>query len=146
MDANTDGTLGAQRLPGLEGDLRREGSALLFPSERLPLDHQGASRRNPSSVHLHGVPQLLSMAARPNRRRFHCEQEMSNWEKWSVVRVARVLDKNSAKIVSREIFSGHTRLNVSRWKRVANGKRGKKISCHDWLLFTTPRFRFRKEI
>lgn len=81
MDANTDGALGAQRLPGLERDLRREGSALLFPSERLPVDHQRASRRNPSSVHLHGVPQLLSMAARPNRRRFHREQEMSDREK-----------------------------------------------------------------
>lgn len=41
------------------------------------------------------------MAARPNRRRFHREQEMSDRKKWSVVGVARVLDKNSAKIVSK---------------------------------------------
>lgn len=111
MDANTDGALGAERLPGLERDLRRERSALLLPSERLPVDHQRTSRRDPSPVHLHGVPELLSMAARPDWRRFHREQEMSDREKRSVVRAARILDENSGK-GRREIFSRHTRLNV----------------------------------
>lgn len=55
VDADTHRTVGPTRFPGLERDLRREGSTLLFPAQRLSLDNQGVTWRNPSSVHLHGV-------------------------------------------------------------------------------------------
>ena len=46
MDAEPHGHPGAARLPGVEGQVRRQGPALLQPAQRLPPHHQGAARRD----------------------------------------------------------------------------------------------------
>ena len=53
----------------MEGEVRQQGPALLLAAKRLPPQHQRASRRNSSTVHLHGVPQQLPLDPRPHRRR-----------------------------------------------------------------------------
>ena len=74
-------------------------------------------------------------------------------KKWAIGRNDRSLvwRVSSTKIRQRsyrrwEIFSGHTRLNVSHWKRVANGKRGKNLLPRLTRILLIPRFRFRKQI
>jgi len=57
------------RLPGVEGEVRREGAALLLPPQPLPPQHQGVARGDGEAPHLHGVPQQLPLAVRPDRRR-----------------------------------------------------------------------------
>lgn len=78
MDADTHRVVGTQRLPGLERDLRREGSALLLAAERLSADDQRITRRDSASLHLHGVPEQLPVAAGSNRRRFLREKVRFN--------------------------------------------------------------------
>lgn len=61
MDAEPHRADRSARLPGVEGKVRRQGPALLLTAQRLPPDHQGAARRDPATVHLHGVPQQLPL-------------------------------------------------------------------------------------
>lgn len=77
MDAAAHRAVRAARLSGLEGNLRREGSALLLAAQRLSPDDQGTARRDPASLHLHGVSQQLPVATRPDRRRFLREEVIS---------------------------------------------------------------------
>lgn len=76
MDAKSNRIICNPGLPRVERSLWWERPALLLPSKCLPINNPGITWRDPSSFHLHGVPQQLSLAAGPDRRWFLC-QEMS---------------------------------------------------------------------
>lgn len=69
MDAEPHRTDLPEGLPGVEGEVRREGTALLLPAQPLPSDHQGTPWTDRQTVHLHGVPQQLPLDPRPHGRR-----------------------------------------------------------------------------
>ena len=52
----------------MEGEVRRQGPALLLAAQRLPADHQRAAGRDPPPAHLPRVPQQLPLVAGPHRR------------------------------------------------------------------------------
>lgn len=62
-----------QRLPGVEGEVWRQGPTLLLSAEPLPLDDQGTSGSDHPTVHLYGVPQQLPLDPGPHRRRLLCQ-------------------------------------------------------------------------
>ena len=68
MDAEPRRRDGSPRLRRVEGEVRRQGPALLLTAQRLPLDDQRTARRDTSSSHVPRVPQQLPLVARPHRR------------------------------------------------------------------------------
>merc|ERR1712115_625926 len=52
---------GAERLPGVEGEVSGEGPASLFSAKPLSPGNQGAARGDSQTSHLHGVSQELSL-------------------------------------------------------------------------------------
>ena len=68
MDAEPHRDDRPQGLHRVEGEVRREGPALLLPAQPLPPEYSGAAWHHPPAAHLHGVPQQLSLDPRPHRR------------------------------------------------------------------------------
>jgi hypothetical protein len=62
------------RLHRVEGEVRRQGPTLLLAAQRLPAQHPRASRRNSPPLHLHGMPQQLSLDSRPHWRRIFIQE------------------------------------------------------------------------
>lgn len=69
MDAKPDRADGPARLHRVEGEVRREGPAVLLAAEPLPAQHEGAARGDPEVAHLHGVPQQLPLDPGSHGRR-----------------------------------------------------------------------------
>ena len=61
VDAEPHRDDSAQGLHRVEGQVRREGPAVLLPAQPLSSRHQGAAGLHPSFAHLHGVSQQLSL-------------------------------------------------------------------------------------
>lgn len=72
MDAKPEDRQRDQELRALEGEVlgRSECQASMLGADLLPIDIEGGSRRAHQSSDLRAMSQSLSMAQRPNRRRF----------------------------------------------------------------------------
>lgn len=69
MDAEPRGHHCPPRLRRMEGEVRRQGPALLLAAQRLPADDPRTARRDPPPSHLPRMPKQLPLVARPYRRR-----------------------------------------------------------------------------
>lgn len=69
VDAEPDRAERPARLPGVEGEVRRQGPAVLFAAELVRPHDQGAARGDPAAVHVHGVPEQLPVDPGPHRGR-----------------------------------------------------------------------------